>query len=86
MVREIRWGLHVPSRECAFGGHDFGQLGHPTRLRCFLVRNGALPRGKLILAVESGIATRRRSAIAPITSTAVYTALAPNRFKDFWRD
>ena len=21
-----------------------------------------------------------------ITSTAVYTALAPNRFKDFWRD
>jgi site-specific recombinase XerD len=22
----------------------------------------------------------------PITSTAVYTALAPNRFKDFWRD
>jgi hypothetical protein len=21
----------------------------------------------------------------PITSTAVYTALAPNRFKDFWR-
>jgi site-specific recombinase XerD len=22
----------------------------------------------------------------PITCTAVYTALAPNRFKDFWRD
>jgi hypothetical protein len=22
----------------------------------------------------------------PLTSTAVYTALAPNRFKDFWRD
>jgi type 1 fimbriae regulatory protein FimB/type 1 fimbriae regulatory protein FimE len=22
----------------------------------------------------------------PITSTAVYTALAPNRFKDFWQD
>jgi hypothetical protein len=22
----------------------------------------------------------------PITSTAVYTAPAPNRFKDFWRD
>jgi site-specific recombinase XerD len=21
-----------------------------------------------------------------ITSTAIYTALAPNRFKDFWRD
>jgi hypothetical protein len=21
-----------------------------------------------------------------ITSTAVYTALAPNRFKDFWRE
>jgi hypothetical protein len=21
-----------------------------------------------------------------ITSTAVYTALAPNRFKDYWRD
>jgi site-specific recombinase XerD len=21
-----------------------------------------------------------------ITNTAVYTALAPNRFKDFWRD
>jgi hypothetical protein len=21
-----------------------------------------------------------------ITSTSVYTALAPNRFKDFWRD
>jgi site-specific recombinase XerD len=25
---------------------------------------------------------KRRS----ITGTAVYTALAPNRFKDFWRD
>jgi hypothetical protein len=25
-------------------------------------------------------------ALAPITSTSVYTAPVPNRFKDFWRD
>jgi hypothetical protein len=29
--------------------------------------------------------SRDGSGIALITSTAVYTALAPNRFKDFWR-
>jgi hypothetical protein len=28
----------------------------------------------------------RRNDGRSITSTAVYTALAPNRFKDFWRE
>jgi len=27
-----------------------------------------------------------RGTFCSITSTAVYTALAPNRFKDFWRE
>jgi site-specific recombinase XerD len=31
-------------------------------------------------------AIQRCLAHRSITSTAVYTALAPNRFKDFWRD
>jgi hypothetical protein len=34
------------------------------------------------LANEGTTPGRSRS----ITSTAVYTALAPNRFKDFWRE
>jgi hypothetical protein len=29
---------------------------------------------------------RKLSGYRSITSTAVYTALAPNRFKDFWRE
>jgi hypothetical protein len=33
-----------------------------------------------------GRLTRRASAHRLITSTAVYTPLAPNRFKDFWRE
>jgi site-specific recombinase XerC len=31
-------------------------------------------------------AIQRRLGHRSITSTAVYTVLAPNRFKDFWRD
>jgi site-specific recombinase XerC len=31
-------------------------------------------------------AIQRRLGHRLITSTAVYTVLAPNRFKDFWRD
>ncbi len=37
---------------------------------------------------KKGHDTRRSEWLGPrsITSTAVYTALAPNQFKDFWRE
>ena len=48
-------GLHVLSRKCAFSGHDFGQFGHPTPLRCILVLDGAIARDKLIVATSRGM-------------------------------
>jgi hypothetical protein len=36
--------------------------------------------------IDRGIDTARIISGGSITSTAIYTALAPNRFKDFWRE
>src|SRR5499427_2117174 len=55
----------------------FGVHPHMLRHACgYALAN----RGHDTRAVQAWLGHRS------ITSTAVYTALAPNRFKDFWRD
>ena len=68
-VNEIRWGLHVPSRECASGGDDFGQLGHPARLCCFLVH--------LIVATAPGNAAAPTLQSASVLAVAGRSASSP---------
>jgi hypothetical protein len=56
-----------------------------SRDRLLATRPALRPRprqqkGHVIRAIQGWLGHRS------ITSTAVYTALAPNRFKDFWRD
>ena len=61
------------------GAAGLGLKAHPHMLReaCgYALAN----RGYDTWAIQAWLGNRS------ITSTAVYTALAPNRFKDFWRD
>jgi hypothetical protein len=61
-----------------------------------LLRTKLGKRRNLLESLSVGFSTRRRKIQTPcppcntlckvLTSPAVYTALAPNRFKDFWRD
>jgi site-specific recombinase XerD len=61
----------------AAAGLDFKAHPHMLRHACgFALAN----KGHDTRAIQGWLGHRS------ITSTAVYTALAPNRFKDFWRD
>jgi site-specific recombinase XerD len=65
--------------ERAASGADLEIKAHPHMLRhaCgYALAN----KGHDTRAIQGWLGHRS------ITSTAVYTALAPNRFKDFWRD
>ena len=65
--------------ERAAGAVGLGLKAHPHMLRhaCgYALAN----KGHDTRAIQGWLGHRS------ITSTAVYTALAPNRFKDFWRD
>jgi site-specific recombinase XerD len=65
--------------ERAAGGAGLEIKAHPHMLRhaCgYALAN----KGHDTRAIQGWLGHRS------ITSTAVYTALAPNRFKDFWRD
>jgi site-specific recombinase XerD len=65
--------------ERAAAGADLEIKAHPHMLRhaCgYALAN----KGHDTRAIQGWLGHRS------ITSTAVYTALAPNRFKDFWRD
>ena len=55
-------------------------------LVAFLVIGLALPVLPLHVHHGLGLSTFVRGDHQSITSTAIYTALAPNRFKEFWRD
>jgi integrase len=88
--RVVRQPWVVQSTQCGYGrssrywDYDIKGLGleleaHPHMLRhpCgYALAN----RGHDTRAIQGWLGHRS------ITSTAVYTALAPNRFKDFWRD
>jgi site-specific recombinase XerD len=70
---------HEPTKDEDADGLGLELKAHPHMLRhaCgYALAN----RGHDIRAIHWWLAHRS------ITSTAVYTALAPNRFKDFWRD
>jgi site-specific recombinase XerD len=65
--------------ERAAAGAGLELIAHPQMLRhaCgYALAN----KGHDTRAIQGWLGHRS------ITSTAVYTALAPNRFKDFWRD
>jgi len=47
---------------------------------------GEVPNLRLARQSRTGEAIQGVLGHRSITSTAVYTALAPNRFKDFWRE
>jgi len=70
-------GPHDPARGALGLGLEL--KAHPHMLRhacgCALANKGHDAR-----AIQGWLGHRS------ITSTAVYTALAPNRFKDFWRE
>jgi integrase len=64
-------------RAAASAGLDLKSHPHMLRHACgYALAN----RGHDTRAIQGWLGHRS------ITSTAVYTALAPNRFKDFWRD
>ena len=67
-----------PYDRAAAAGADLEIKAHPHRRATRAVR--LANKGHDTRAIQGWLGHRS------ITSTAVYTALAPNRFKDFWRD
>jgi integrase len=68
---------HIIERAAAVAGLELKAHPHMLRHACgYALAN----KGHDTRAIQGWLGHRS------ITSTAVYTALAPNRFKDFWRD
>jgi site-specific recombinase XerD len=65
--------------ERAASGAGLELMAHPYMLR-HACGYALAKKGHDTRAIQGWLGHRS------ITSTAVYTALAPNRFKDFWRD
>jgi site-specific recombinase XerD len=82
-VSERRFTVHAAGFarmiECAAAGAGLEIKAHPHMLRhgC---GSALANKDHDTRAIQGWLGHRS------ITSTAVYTALAPNRFKDFWRD
>jgi integrase len=73
--RQIRWLL--PCQSLLAAGLELKAHPHTLRHACgYALAN----KGHDTRAIQDRLGHRS------ITSIAVYTALAPNRFKDFWRE